>query len=155
MAAVLLTIVTIVPAMAQSRAVRDRYSRSSTYGDVVEIRLNEPGTLEQKMTPEMQSRECLSLAEVQLGNSLISIGDNALRETPITSLVLPETVTQVGKKVAEKCKNLTRIECHAILPPKLDGVSDNKVALYVPATSVNAYHRAKNWKSFKNIQPLE
>jgi hypothetical protein len=100
-------------------------------------------------------RDCSSLAEVNLGNGLNTLGDNALRETAITTLVLPETVTEVGKKVAEKCKDLTRIECHAILPPKLDKVSDNKVELYVPSTSVNAYRSAKNWKSFKKILPLE
>lgn len=100
-------------------------------------------------------RECSSLAEIDLGASLRHIGEHALRETAISTLVLPETVTEVGKKVAEKCKSLSRIECHAIVPPKLDGVSDNKVELYVPATSVNAYRSAKNWKNFKNILPLE
>ena len=100
-------------------------------------------------------RECTALAEIDLGNGITTLGDNALRETAITTLVLPESVTEVGKKVAEKCKNLTRIECHAVLPPKLDGVSNNKVELYVPATSVNAYHSSKNWKNFKNILPLE
>jgi hypothetical protein len=100
-------------------------------------------------------RDCASLVEIDLGQGLLRIGDNALRETAITTLVLPESVTEVGKKVAEKCKNLTRIECRAILPPKLDGVSNNKVDLYVPATSVNAYSSAKNWKNFKNINPLD
>ena len=99
-------------------------------------------------------RDCNSLTEIDLGNGLRFLGDNALRETAITTLVLPETVTEVGKKVAEKCKSLTRIECHAVLPPKLDGVSNNKVELYVPDTSVNAYKSAKNWKNFKNILPL-
>ena len=100
-------------------------------------------------------RECSSLVDIDLGNSVTSIGDNALRETAITTLVLPESVKEMGKKVAEKCKSLTRIECHAVLPPKLDGVSNNKVELYVPATSVNAYKSAKNWKNFKSILPLE
>lgn len=100
-------------------------------------------------------RECTSLAEINLGEGLLYLGDNALRETAISTLVLPESVTEVGKKVAEKCKSLTRIECRAILPPKLDGVSNNKVELYVPATSVNAYHSAKNWKNFKIILPIE
>ena len=89
-----------------------------------------------------------------MGSGLCFLGDNALRETAITTLILPETITEVGKKVAEKCKLLTRIECHALLPPKLDGVSNNKVEVYVPDTSVNAYKSAKNWKNFKNILPL-
>ncbi len=100
-------------------------------------------------------RNCESLTTLDLGSGITSIGDNALRETAITSLVLPESVKELGKKVAEKCKSLTHIECHALLPPKLDGVSNKKVAVYVPATSVNAYRSAKNWKNFKNIQPLE
>ena len=100
-------------------------------------------------------RECVALAKIDLNNGLLTIGDNALRETAIAELVLPESVTHVGKKVAEKCKNLTRIECHAILPPTLNGVSNNKVELYVPGTSVNAYRSAKNWKSFKNILPID
>lgn len=100
-------------------------------------------------------RGCLSLTEVDLGNKLVSLGDNALRETSITTLVIPESVTKIGKKITEKCKNLTRIECHAVLPPALDKESNNKVDLYVPAPSVNAYRSAKTWKNFKNIYPLE
>ena len=100
-------------------------------------------------------RECTALTSIDLGSNVASIGDNALRETAITTLVIPESATELGKKVTEKCKSLTRIECHAILPPKLESVSNNKVELYVPATSVNAYHSAKNWKNFKTILPLE
>lgn len=100
-------------------------------------------------------RECSSLAVIDLGKGVTSIGDNAMRETAITTLVLPESVKELGKKVAEKCKSLERIECHAVLPPKLDGVSNNKVELCVPAASVNAYRSAKNWKNFKNINPLD
>lgn len=100
-------------------------------------------------------RECVSLSEIDLGRGLLSLGDNALRETAVTRLIIPESVTDVGKKVAEKCKNLTCIECHAVLPPKLDGVSNNKVELRVPDTSLPAYKSAKNWKNFKNILPLQ
>ena len=100
-------------------------------------------------------RNCESLTAIDLGSGMTSIGDNALRETAISKLVLPESTKELGKKVAEKCKSLTRIVCHATLPPKLDGVSNNKVEVFVPATSVSAYRSAKNWKNFKNIQPLE
>jgi hypothetical protein len=99
-------------------------------------------------------RDCTSLGEIDLGNGLCVLGDNALRETAITTLVLPETITEVGKKVAEKCKSLTRIECHAVLPPKLDKESNSKVELFVPETSVNAYRSAKTWKNFKTINAL-
>ena len=100
-------------------------------------------------------RECTALEAVDLGSGINSLGDNALRETAITTLVLPESISHVGKKITEKCKALTRIDCHAILPPALDKESNNKIELRVPATSVNAYRSAKNWKNFKNIVPLD
>ena len=48
-----------------------------------------------------------------------------------------------GKKVAEKCKSLQRIDCKAIVPPELDALSNDKVQLFVPATSLDAYRNAK------------
>ena len=99
-------------------------------------------------------RECTSLVEIDLGKGLHVLGDHALRETAISTLDIPESVTHVGKKVAEKCKSLNLIQCHAVLPPKLDGVSNNKVELRVPDTSIPAYKSAKNWKNFKNIYAI-
>ena len=99
-------------------------------------------------------RECTSLVEIDLGQGLRYLGDNALRETAISTLILPGTITEVGKKVAEKCKSLTRIECHAVAPPTLDKVTDKKIPLYVPAQSVNVYHNTKGWKDFKEVYPL-
>ena len=99
-------------------------------------------------------RDCKSLAQIDLPGELRAIGDNALRSTAITELVLPASVTSVGKKVTEKCK-LVRIVCYATNPPVLEKVNDNKVPLYVPAGSVQLYKDAKNWKIFKNILPIE
>lgn len=100
-------------------------------------------------------RECTALTAIDLGNGVTTLGDNALRETAITILVLPESVNHLGKNVTEKCKALTRVDCHALLPPKLDKLSNNKIELHVPSTSVDAYRNAKNWKNIKNILPLE
>ena len=99
-------------------------------------------------------RECTSLNEVALNEGLLSLGDNALRETAIKRLIIPSTVTKLGKKVAEKCSQLQRIECLATTPPELGGESNNKIELYVPAQSVSAYQDAKNWKKFKVIKGL-
>lgn len=61
LAALLLVTVTVMPASAQygkgkSRAVVERYGRANSYGDVVEVRLSNPGTLEEKMPKEMVDR---------------------------------------------------------------------------------------------------
>ena len=99
-------------------------------------------------------RECSALSRIDLNEGLQTIGDNALRETAIQQLSLPSTVTKIGKKVAEKCKSLQRIDCKAIVPPELDALSNDKVQLFVPATSLDAYRNAKNWKKVKNINSL-
>lgn len=99
-------------------------------------------------------RECTSLGRIDLNEGLKSIGDNALRETAIQQLSLPSTISKVGKNVAEKCKSLQRIDCKAVVPPELDALSSDKVQLFVPASSVEAYKNAKNWKKFKSINPL-
>lgn len=99
-------------------------------------------------------RECTNLAEINLNEGLLLIGDNALRETAIIHLVLPSSINKLGKKVAEKCKSLLRIECRAAMPPEIESVSNDKLSLYVPSASVEAYKNAKNWKKFKSVNPL-
>ncbi len=94
-------------------------------------------------------RECTALSEVKFNEGLESLGDNALRETAIQQLDLPASMKKLGKKVAEKCKNLQRIVCRAITPPELDGASNDKIELCVPETAIGAYQNAKNWKKFK------
>ena len=99
-------------------------------------------------------RECLALQSITLNEGLKRIGDNALRETSISRLLLPSTIAQIGKKVTEKCKAMQRVECHSPVPPVLDGVSNDKIELYVPAAAVELYKQANNWKKFKVIKPL-
>ena len=99
-------------------------------------------------------RGCKSLSQIDLSEGLLTMGDNALRETAIIKLALPATITHVGKKVTEKCSTMLRIECHATTPPQLDKVSNEKIELYVPASALEAYKKAKNWKNFKRILHL-
>ena len=77
-----------------------------------------------------------------------------MRETAITTLVIPASVTRIGKKVVEKCHNLSRIECRAVNPPTLEKASYRSKPVYVPAASVNAYKKAKGWNDIDNIYPL-
>ena len=61
MVALLLAIVTVLPAGAQygsrgDKRYRDRYSRADSYGDVVELRLTSAGTLAEKMPAGMMDR---------------------------------------------------------------------------------------------------
>lgn len=98
-------------------------------------------------------RDCKALAAIDIPEGVRTIGDNAFRSTALTELTLPSTVTNIGKKITEKCK-LRRINCLAALPPVLEKENDSKVPLFVPAASVEAYKSAKQWKNFKQINPL-
>ncbi|MBQ0119777.1 MAG: leucine-rich repeat domain-containing protein [Bacteroidales bacterium] len=95
-------------------------------------------------------RDC-DIAHLELNEGLLSIGDNAFSENQLIEFVIPSTVSHIGKKVAEKNKQLGRIVCRGAVPAKLDKVSNDKVALIVPADAVNNYKQADNWKKFKNI----
>ncbi len=98
-------------------------------------------------------RDCKVLQSIDIPEGVTSIGTNAFRSTALTELILPSTVTNIGKKITEKCK-LQRIECRAITPPVLEKENDSKVPLFVPAESIAAYKNAKQWKNFKQINPL-
>ena len=60
MTVMLMAWMTALPAQAQrsqgGHAMRERYNRSNSYGDVVDVRLHEPGTLEEKMPKDMMDR---------------------------------------------------------------------------------------------------
>lgn len=99
-------------------------------------------------------RECMALQSITLNEGLRCIGDNALRETAISRLLLPSTITRIGKKITEKCKAMQRVECHAPVPPELEGVANDKIELYVHASAIELYKQAKNWKKFKVIKTL-
>lgn len=99
-------------------------------------------------------RGCKNVQHLELGEGVTTIGDNAFRDMAITTLTLPPGVTTIGKKIVEKCKNLTRIDCHAVNPPTLEKSSNEKIPLFVPSGSVAAYKTTKNWKGFKQISAL-
>jgi len=96
-------------------------------------------------------REC-ALNCLNLNEGLQTLGDNAFSDNQLVEFIIPSTVTHIGKKVAEKNKQLGRIVSMSSTPAQLDKVSNNKVILIVPAAAVDAYSNAKNWKNFKNIQ---
>ena len=70
----LLVFMTVLSASGQygsrgDKRYRDRYSRTDTYGDVVEIRLSEPGTLAEKMPVKLCDRSrCVDSRDKQVDN---------------------------------------------------------------------------------------
>lgn len=52
---------------------------------------------------------CGSLMEIELPSTLKSIGDFAFQETALTSIALPDSLTQIGKSTFLECRSLTSV----------------------------------------------
>lgn len=98
--------------------------------------------------------ECHALTRISLSEGLTTIEESALDNCNLAELVVPSTVSTIGKKMVEKNRNLQRIEVRAICPPELKSDSEKKVPLYVPQASLERYKNANNWKNYKTILPL-
>ena len=53
---------------------------------------------------------CALLTSVQLPSSLRSIGEYALRNTNISTVVIPEGVTSLAENCFDSCKSLTSVQ---------------------------------------------
>ncbi len=100
-------------------------------------------------------RGCLNLSSIRFPSLLKNIGDEAFRSCKqLKEVDIPASVTVMGSKPFAKCENLQRIVCRATLPPTLKGTDNKDVPLYVPASSRDAYKKAKTWKKFKSVNAM-
>ena len=65
-------------------------------------------------------RYCSCLTSVTMGNHLTSIGINAFSYCSLTSIVIPSSVTSIGRYAFNKCDNLKTIVSLAQNPPIID-----------------------------------
>ena len=108
---------------------------------------------------ESAFNECTSLTSVTLSNSLPSIPRNAFyRCYRLSAIEIPNSVISIGGDAFYGCSGLTSVTCLAINPPSLgSSVFDNvskSIPLYAPATGIDAYQTADQWKEFTNILPI-
>lgn len=100
---------------------------------------------------------CSSLTSVAIPNSVTSIKFYAFREcTGLTSITIPNSVTSIGIGVFENCSNLKVVRCLAEKVPYTSKYAfkdfrTENVTLNVPATSIESYKVAEQWRSFGKI----
>ena len=86
-----------------------------------------------------------------------NIGDYAFYKCDaLTSITIPEGVTEIGDYAFYDCNSLTSITSKNATPPTIESFTtfydvDNSIPVYVPKSSVDAYKSAKYWKNFTNI----
>jgi hypothetical protein len=72
----------------------------------------------------------------------------------LTSVTIPNSVTNIGEGAFSYCTRLTEIHCQNPTPPRVVNVVFYKVSVarvYVPKGAIAAYQAAEGWKEFTNI----
>ena len=91
-------------------------------------------------------------ADIEIPNSVTTIGYGAFGGSSLTNVVIPSGVTSIEGSVFYQCKSLISVTVNAVVPPTLGtsvfayNASGRKI--YVPAQSVDAYKAADGWKSY-------
>lgn len=94
----------------------------------------------------------------QIPNSVKSIGDNAFFGSGIKSIVIPDSILNVGSYAFAYCDSLKLITVMSSTPPTCTDNSFScgygnysNATLYVPAGSKEIYQKTQGWSKFKNI----
>ena len=77
--------------------------------------------------------------------------------TSLTSVTIPNSVTELGWYCFVGCTSLKKVTCLAETPPSTSGSFDDESqkTLYVPEASIEAYKTSSyDWKFFGKILPL-
>lgn len=95
------------------------------------------------------------LTSVVIPNSVTNIGANSFKGcTDLTSITIGSGVTDIGECAFRGCP-LSSIHCKAKTPPYIDYTFDTNTyanaTLYVPYGSFDAYIKSSSWGRFNNI----
>ena len=101
---------------------------------------------------------CTNLRNVRIGNSVKRIGNWAFSGcSSLDFFAFGSNMESIGMEAFSDCSNVTKIISLASMPPTcgsqaLDDINKWNCRLVVPATNVNAYKVADQWKDFLFIE---
>ncbi len=99
--------------------------------------------------------KCTTLSQLNLGNSLTSIGDCAFGScTSLEQILLPNSLTNIGYEAFENCTALNYINIEHTTPPNFGQSSCLQLTatLHVPCGSEDAYRSHSYWGQFAYIE---
>ena len=126
----------------------------------VEINSNAVVSRENEQFYSMPSCFGKQVKKYVLGEEITKIGDFAFYDSnELVSINIPSHVTNVGDSAFYNCGSMTDMYCYAEQVPEVGKdvfVSSNytNATLHVPATSIDAYGNAEQWKDFGKIVAL-
>ncbi len=102
---------------------------------------------------------CKNLKSVSIPDSVKKIGQGAFQGcSSLTEFTLPGGVTDLGDFLFFNSQNLKRIYVNALTPPVINYTEhyflkncNEKIKLYVPANSLEAYRNSDYWKEYMDI----
>lgn len=103
-----------------------------------------------------------TLETIILQEGISTIGASAFSYcTRLIDIEMPSTTALIEGNAFQDCRSLSRIICHATIPPKVEGVyvffdCDNLSEILVPEESLELYKDAPIWQDYSNIiKPLD
>ena len=98
------------------------------------------------------------LVKMELEEGITEIPDGICASSPLLeNIIIPSTVTKIGRGPFHSCHSLKKIVCKAINPPtfvdNFGYISSNKFFIYVPDESVDIYK--KEWSQYvSKLKPI-
>lgn len=108
-----------------------------------------------KVIPDEAFYTCENLKEVAVPYVLETIGNNAFKECPFTSIALPASLTEIKSWAFWGCNNLRFVECRATTPPTLGNGAfpTNQMSRLTVLTAYIDTYKNSPWNNyFENIQ---
>ena len=105
---------------------------------------------------------CTGLTNITIPNSVTSIGYGAFFGCyGLTNITIPNSVISIGDQAFANCNGLTSVYSRLENPNNVilgdsvfDWIDKSSCKLHVPASSVDLYRKAEQWKDFKQILPI-
>ena len=97
---------------------------------------------------------CYSLSSITLPKSITYIGKTAFNVTPLASISIPASVTELADETFYYCDNLTQVYFNSATPPSIGSniFSEYRAPkVYVPCDAVDAYKNDEDWTQYKSL----